>query len=50
VGEQHEQLLHRAYEAFNARDIRGALATMRIRGEWRDVLVVELLLGSAAAT
>ncbi len=28
MSEQHKRLLHRAYEAFNARDIEGTLATM----------------------
>jgi ribosomal protein S18 acetylase RimI-like enzyme len=38
VGEQHEQLLHRAYEAFNARDIRGALATMHPQVDWPNAM------------
>jgi len=31
---RHERLLHRAYEAFNARDIEGALATMHPQVDW----------------
>ena len=34
MSEQHEQLLRRAYEAFNARDIEGALATMHADVDW----------------
>jgi hypothetical protein len=34
MGEPHEQLLRRVYEAFNARDIPSALAAMRPRVDW----------------
>jgi len=34
VSDPHEQLLRRAYEAFNARDIDGALATMHANVDW----------------
>lgn len=34
VSDPHEQLLRRAYEAFNARDIDGALATMHASVDW----------------
>lgn len=36
VSEQNEQLLRRAYEAFNARDIENALATMRVDVDWSN--------------
>lgn len=34
VSDPHEQLLRRAYEAFNARDIEGTLATMHANIDW----------------
>jgi hypothetical protein len=34
VSDSHERLLRRAYEAFNARDIEGALATMHTDVDW----------------
>jgi hypothetical protein len=34
VSDSQEQLLRRAYEAFNARDIEGALATMHADVDW----------------
>lgn len=34
VSDSQEQLLHRAYEAFNACDIEGALATMHADVDW----------------
>jgi galactose mutarotase-like enzyme len=36
--EQHERLLHRAYEAFNARDIDSALATMHPHVDWPNAM------------
>jgi ribosomal protein S18 acetylase RimI-like enzyme len=36
--EQHEQLLRRAYETFNARDIEGALATMHPGVDWPNAI------------
>jgi ribosomal protein S18 acetylase RimI-like enzyme len=36
--EQHERLVRRAYEAFNARDIRGVLATMHQRVDWPNAM------------
>ena len=38
MSEPHEQLLRRAYEAFNARDIQGALATMHPQVDWPNAL------------
>jgi ribosomal protein S18 acetylase RimI-like enzyme len=38
VTEQDEQLLRRAYEAFNARDIEGALATMHPEVDWPNAM------------
>ncbi|HLM85385.1 MAG TPA: GNAT family N-acetyltransferase [Solirubrobacteraceae bacterium] len=38
MSEQHERLLRRAYEAFNARDIQGALATMHPQIDWPNAL------------
>jgi ribosomal protein S18 acetylase RimI-like enzyme len=38
MSEQHELLLRRAYEAFNARDIQGALATMHPQVDWPNAL------------
>ncbi len=38
MSEQHERLLHRAYEAFNARDIEDALATMHPRVDWPNAM------------
>jgi ribosomal protein S18 acetylase RimI-like enzyme len=38
MSEQHEQLLRRAYEAFNARDVQGALATMHPRVDWPNAM------------
>lgn len=38
MSEPHEQLLRRAYEAFNARDIRGALATMHPQVDWPNAM------------
>ena len=38
MSEQHERLLRSAYEAFNARDIRGALATMHPRVDWPNAM------------
>ncbi len=38
VSEQHEQLLRRAYEAFNARDIQGALATLHPEVDWPNAI------------
>jgi ribosomal protein S18 acetylase RimI-like enzyme len=38
VSEQHERLLRRAYEAFNARDIQGALATMHPQVDWPNAM------------
>lgn len=38
VSEQHERLLRRAYEAFNARDIEGALATMHPQVDWPNAI------------
>jgi ketosteroid isomerase-like protein len=34
LSEEAEKLLRRAYEAFNARDIEGALATMQPDVDW----------------
>ncbi len=38
MSEQHERLLRRAYEAFNARDIEGALATMHPEVDWPNAM------------
>ncbi|HEV3323710.1 MAG TPA: GNAT family N-acetyltransferase [Solirubrobacteraceae bacterium] len=38
MSDQHEQLLGRAYEAFNARDIQGALATMHPQVDWPNAM------------
>lgn len=38
MSEQHERLLRRAYEAFNARDIEGALATMHTDVDWPNAM------------
>ena len=38
VSEQHERLLRSAYEAFNARDVQGALATMHPRVDWPNAI------------
>jgi ribosomal protein S18 acetylase RimI-like enzyme len=38
MSEQHERLLRRAYEAFNARDIQGALATMHPEVDWPNAM------------
>lgn len=38
TSEQHEHLLRRAYEAFNARDIPGALATMHPQVDWPNAM------------
>ena len=38
MSEQHERLLRRAYEAFNARDIHGALATMHPQVDWPNAM------------
>ncbi len=38
MSESHEQLLRRAYEAFNARDIEGALATMHADVDWPNAM------------
>ena len=38
MSEQYERLLRRAYEAFNARDIQGALATMRPEVDWPNAM------------
>jgi ribosomal protein S18 acetylase RimI-like enzyme len=38
MSEQYEQLLRRAYEAFNARDIGGALATMHPEVDWPNAM------------
>ena len=38
MSEQHERLLRRAYEAFNARDIQGALATMHPQVDWPNAM------------
>jgi ribosomal protein S18 acetylase RimI-like enzyme len=38
MSEQDEQLLRRAYEAFNARDIQGALATMHPEVDWPNAM------------
>ncbi len=38
MSEQHEQLLRRAYEAFNTRDIQGALATMHPEVDWPNAM------------
>jgi ribosomal protein S18 acetylase RimI-like enzyme len=38
MSEQHEQLLRRAYEAFNARDIQSALATMHTEIDWPNAI------------
>ena len=38
MSEQHERLLRRAYEAFNARDIEGALATMHPAVDWPNAM------------
>jgi ribosomal protein S18 acetylase RimI-like enzyme len=38
MSEQHERLLRRAYEAFNARDIEGALATMHPGVDWPNAM------------
>jgi ribosomal protein S18 acetylase RimI-like enzyme len=35
---RHEQLLRRAYDAFNARDIQGALVTMRPQVDWPNAM------------
>ncbi len=38
MSEQHERLLCLAYEAFNARDIEGALATMHPEVDWPNAM------------
>jgi ribosomal protein S18 acetylase RimI-like enzyme len=38
MSEQYEQLLRRAYEAFNARDINAALATMHSGVDWPNAM------------
>ena len=38
MSEHHERLLRRAYEAFNARDIQGALATMHPLVDWPNAM------------
>lgn len=38
MSEQHERLLHRAYKAFNARDMGGALATMHPEVDWPNAM------------
>ncbi len=38
MSERDEQLLRRAYEAFNARDIQGACATMHPEVDWPDAM------------
>ncbi len=38
MSEQHERLLRRAYEAFNARDIESALATMHQEVDWPNAM------------
>ena len=38
MSEQDERLLRRAYEAFNARDIEGALATMHPEVDWPNAM------------
>ena len=38
MSEPHEQLLGRAYEAFNARDMQGALATMHPQVDWPNAM------------
>jgi hypothetical protein len=38
MSERQEQLLRRAYEAFNARDIEGALATMHVDVDWPNAM------------
>lgn len=45
VIEQHERLLRRAYEAFNARDIDGALATMHADVDWPNAMEDERVRG-----
>jgi ketosteroid isomerase-like protein len=45
VSEPHEQLLRRAYEAFNARDIDGALAMMHADVDWPNGMEGERLHG-----
>jgi ribosomal protein S18 acetylase RimI-like enzyme len=48
MSEQHEQLLHRAYEAFNARDIQSALATMHGEVDWPNGMEGGRVHGHAA--
>jgi hypothetical protein len=38
MSEQHERLLRGAYDAFNARDIRGASATMHPLVDWPNAM------------
>lgn len=38
MSEEYEQLLRRAYEAFNARDIQGACATMHSEIDWPNAM------------
>jgi ribosomal protein S18 acetylase RimI-like enzyme len=47
MSEQHERLLRRAYEAFNARDIQGALATMHPEVDWPNAMEGGRLHGRA---
>jgi hypothetical protein len=38
MSERDERLLRRAYEAFNARDLQGALATMHAQVDWPNAI------------
>jgi hypothetical protein len=45
---QHEELLRRAYEAFNARDVDAALALMHPEVDWPNGMEGGRVLGRAA--